>query len=764
MAAYPAGETPKQNGGLARAGSSVYGLATERSSTSSGSFSKHPTLYDTLGVDQDATDRDLEIAYHLAVARALQNDAAVVPASDLSGSATPVHHASANTTNNASSLAAGEASASISSPTTTTPPNNASKDSKGTGNASFNSSVTSQVRRREQLRHAHEAFAVLRDPCSREQYNQLLRGERRKADLLKEALQRCQESRAENGDHDPSPCGPIGPPKKAAVASFNPCSIACAAPCNMMPPLAPVAPRHPNRFRAPDSDEVPPSRFDQHSNASYSPSDAEDELAVEMSEQLGVTVTFAFAMLVIFFLAVCVVWQLLFAGLKLDGYVTWSWDIALIPLWVWATSCLFDLAFYFIAGANQAFMPGRKRREAVHNVMCPEEAARVRAAAKASAQHTSTATPTTVTTAAGTTTTSSSATPATTTTSTSNGQQQQQQPAAPSLSPAFPQEVGEDDEFEDPRSPAVRTITVLVPVLSYLIALFMTGRLIGHPGDPLSPYVPFALVAAAEVTNIVCRLHMVCTSGVRQYLRWDEVIVNAPTFVCAAIMLLKLLAPVARASFAFLLAAHVAGDNDATWFQIFAPIYCLLSGSFVVICSKAYMMISAGQYRSLRFLAAWFVAVLCVVTSVSLFAARNEGYIHLTYLVIFTPAFVVFGGVACTSLTIFVTVGKRKVVESDPHGYAASDYGEGDCNRYDPVAPAVDPYAYRYAPHTPAAAAAAFNYSSFHAPREMTTMTVAHGPNDIVDGTVIGAAAECEDAGDPELNKQHTDDGAAAAC
>jgi hypothetical protein len=407
-------------------------------------------------------------------------------------------------------------------------------------------------------------------------------------------------------------------------------------------------------------------RADDVMSTSSTVAELKYQVAKQLSQQFGMTVTFMYGLVVVALASMCILWQLIFIGVKLEDEVDWSWDTTLIPLWFWNSMVIIDVIVYFATDARRKI--ARLQQQAGHiccESQCPQQQ---RAASPAKltaiicetpstfpntpAPSDATATPMTATTTA-----TATSTTLTTTTATSSSSAVRK----PSAS-AYPwwENAG-----------------VFVPVGCYVVASLLVGRLMGHPSD-FSFFVPLGFVVCAELMLVASRVHMSMTRDKCEYLHFHTPLKTIPKPACLTLHTVWFASPFARIAIAALCAAK-SREPGLSWMSVFSPVFALLVGTVLVAFCKNY-----AYYKAVDKIDKRRVAISCTIVTLgtvsilattTMFGLRMDGRIDFDVRVTLAPMIVMLALVTFVSVMMLCRIVSKKVEYRDTNNERQRVYG-----------------------------------------------------------------------------------------
>jgi hypothetical protein len=342
-----------------------------------------------------------------------------------------------------------------------------------------------------------------------------------------------------------------------------------------------------------------------------SPVDLRTQIEDQISQQLGIDVSFAYGLVVIFTASLCGIWQAAFVIMKLQNYNKWSWDTTFIPLWVWTSIVLIDLAVYFASGT---FRSRRRRCRRATNTT----GANGDASINDDDQRTSASTTTNCT--------------------------------------LVRVELrGRELWFEN--------ALLVVPILCYLTASLMFARMVGH--NDIRPRVPAGIVFIAECMILISRVFKLRTRDILDNIRFPKPLLRVPKPAACILNVCWVVGPCLRIAFVVLSPVKYNRPHAISFGAVISPLLLLAVVSLVNSFTVQYLCWNyVAKRQPVRVVVSAIVSVSTIVASVSslvMISLSLEGTIQLQASVAFAPVLTTMTVIAITTLSALVALLARKV-------------------------------------------------------------------------------------------------------
>jgi hypothetical protein len=214
---------------------------------------------------------------------------------------------------------------------------------------------------------------------------------------------------------------------------------------------------------------------------------------------------------------------------------------------------------------------------------------------------------------------------------------------------------------------------IVVPILCYVVASFMGGRLIGH--DDISEIIPCAIVGLAELLIVVSRVVKALTRTDYDYFHFQERFTHIPKPASYILHACWFTSPVARFTFVVLCAVQSRRAHQMTWLSLFSPLLSLVVGSVFVSVTIQYLCCKYVTNPNWKGIVANAVFKSSVVTSLTsttvMVALALDHRIKLQPLQAVIPVMVLFAATAIGSFIMLCTMFSTKIELPDTSGTAA---------------------------------------------------------------------------------------------
>jgi hypothetical protein len=342
-----------------------------------------------------------------------------------------------------------------------------------------------------------------------------------------------------------------------------------------------------------------------------SPVDLRTQIEDQISQQLGIDVSFAYGLVIIFTASLCGIWQAAFVIMKLQNYNKWSWDTTYIPLWIWTSIVLIDLAVYFASGT---FRSRRRRCRRATNTTG------VNGDAGFSADDQSTSASTTM-----------------------------------------------DSRLVRVelrgRELWLENALLVVPVLCYLTASLMAARIVGH--NDIRPSVPAGIVFIAECMILISRVYKLRTGDILDNIRFPKPLLRVPKPAACILYVCWFVGPCLRITFAVLSAVKYHQPHDLSWGAVISPLLLLAVVSLVNSFTVQYLCWNyVAKREPVRVVVSVIVSVSTIAALVSalvMISLALEGTIQLQASLAFAPVLATMAVMAIATLSALVALLARKV-------------------------------------------------------------------------------------------------------
>jgi hypothetical protein len=342
-----------------------------------------------------------------------------------------------------------------------------------------------------------------------------------------------------------------------------------------------------------------------------SPVDLRTQIEDQISQQLGFDVSFVYGLVVIFTASLCGIWQTAFVIMKLQNNNKWSWDTTFIPLWVWTSIVLIDLAVYFASGTFRS----RRRR-------CRRAANTTGANGDASI----------------------------------NDDDQSNSTTTTANCTLVRVELRGRELW-------LESALLVVPVLCYVTASLMGARIVGH--NDIRPSVPAGIVFIAECMILVSRVFKLRTGDILDNIRFPKPLLRVPKPAACILYVCWFVGPCLRMTFAVLSSVKYHQPHDLSWGAVISPLLLLAVVSLVNSFTVQYLCWNyVAKREPVRVVVSAIVSVSTITALVSalvMISLSLEGTIQLQASVAFAPVLSTMAVIAVTTLSALVALLARKV-------------------------------------------------------------------------------------------------------